>query len=404
MGTAAFGAFAATGVAQIVLGGVQTFISDDMGWDRSTIAYAVTAGTWVSGLLTPFVGRLTDRYGPRGLMPIGLIVVGICLFGLAGIKSTWHFYAAYIIARSVANPILIGVVPRTTVVNFFEKRRNLALGFQSTARPIAGAINIQIISIAAQRYSWRVGYRALGIYALALIIPILVVMRRRPEDIGLRPDGAQLTALGSTSIKDSPSSALLTQDWEPSKAIGTSTFWLIAAAEALIIVTAGAIGFQVVPYLKDLGLSQNYSAIALSLASLLGAVGNPVWGLLADQLSPRRMALIISSVTTLVTCLFLITESTQIGFVIIVVWGIASGGLTIVGNMMLAEYFGRLSFGAISGMMGPIQLGFLGLGPSLGAILFNYSNGYTALFALSVSAYSIATFLIYTSKRPIRSI
>ncbi|MCH8207145.1 MAG: MFS transporter, partial [Chloroflexi bacterium] len=103
LGTAALGAFAATGVAQVVLGGIQSLIFEDMGWDRSTIAYGVTAGTWMSGLLTPLFGRLADRHGPRGLMPVGLVVVGVSLFGLAGIRAVWHFYVAYIIARSIAN-------------------------------------------------------------------------------------------------------------------------------------------------------------------------------------------------------------------------------------------------------------------------------------------------------------
>ena len=83
LGMAALGTFAATGVAQIVLGGIQNLIFEDMGWDRATIAYAVTIGTLASGFLTPFVGRLVDRYGPRGLMPLGVLTLGVCLFGTA---------------------------------------------------------------------------------------------------------------------------------------------------------------------------------------------------------------------------------------------------------------------------------------------------------------------------------
>ena len=123
LGTAALGTFAATGVAQIVLGGIQNLIFEDMGWDRGTIAYAVTIGTLASGFLSPFVGRLADRYGPRGLMPLGVVILGICLFGIAGIGAVWHFYVAFIIGRAIANPILTGVVPRTAAVNFFRRKR-----------------------------------------------------------------------------------------------------------------------------------------------------------------------------------------------------------------------------------------------------------------------------------------
>ena len=94
----AAGTYAATGATQLVLGGVQNFIFEDLGWERSTIAYAVTAGTWASGLLTPFAGRLADRYGPRGLMPLAALIAGACFFALAGVSAVWHFYAAYIVA------------------------------------------------------------------------------------------------------------------------------------------------------------------------------------------------------------------------------------------------------------------------------------------------------------------
>ena len=89
-----------------------------------------------------------------------------------------------------------------------------------------------------------------------------------------------------------------------------------------------------------------------------------------------------------------------VGFVVMVVWGISSGGLTILGNMMLADYFGRSSFGTISGLMGPIQLGFLGLGPTFGAVLFSLTDGYTALFAYAVFAYFVAMLLIYRVRAP----
>ena len=399
LGAAGLGAFAATGVTQLVLGGIQNLIFEEMDWDRGVIAYGVTIGTWGSGLMTPVFGSLADRHGPRLLAPAGLVVVGVCLFGLAGIGAVWHFYAAYIVGRTIANPALIGVVPRTVAVNFFHRRRNFALGLQSMQRPVAGAISIQMISAIAQRYSWRAAYRALGVFALLLVVPFLLLMRRRPEDIGLRPDGdgapASKRAEGSDTLREA--------SWSARQALVTPAFRLILAAEALIILNAGAIDFQIVPYLRDAGLPLAYAALALSLTSLLGAFGNPVWGFLADRLSPRTVALIMIPVTAGVTSLLLAVHSGQAGFAIMVGWGIVSGGLGMMGSMMLADYYGRASFGIISGLTGPVQLGFLGLGPTFGSALFSLTGGYTALFASSVAAYGISTLLIYAVKRPVRS-
>ena len=146
-------AFAATGVTQVVMGGIQIFITEDTGWEGTTISIAVTSGTWLSGLFAPFLGRLADRYGPRWLMAAGLFSAGISFLWLGGVQVIWQFFAAYILGRAISNPSLIGVVPRTAAVNFFRRRRNMVLALMSTYRPVGGAINIQIISFIAIRHA-----------------------------------------------------------------------------------------------------------------------------------------------------------------------------------------------------------------------------------------------------------
>lgn len=404
LGVAAIGAFAATGVSQIVLGGIQGLIIEDMGWDSTTLALAVTAGTWISGLVTPFVGRLTDRHGPRPLMPVAALVMGIVFFALAGIGAVWHFYAAYIVGRAIANPILIGVVPRTMAVNFFRRRRNFAIGLTAMARPFGGAVNIQAISLIARTYDWRMAYRVLGVFALVMTIPLFVVMRRRPEDIGLRPDGDENPERSAHQRTPAPRTQLSDQepefDWRAGEAVRTPTFWLILIAISVIILTSGSVSFQIVPFLKDSGQSQAVAAIALSLSSLMGAVANPIGGLLSDRFSPRAMWLVLLVVSAAVMSLFLATSTGPQRFIVVVVWGTTTGGLNIMGGMLMAEYFGRTSYGSITGLMGPIQTGALGLGPTFGAVLFKLTDSYMTLFIYGTASYMLAMFFIYMARPP----
>jgi MFS family permease len=402
LGTAAVGAYSSTGVTQLVMGGIQSFILEDTGWDRSTVAFTSTAGTWVAGLLSPFAGRLADRYGPRGLMPAGAFIVGVCFFVIAGTHTIWQFYLANIIGRAIANPLLIGVVPRTVAVNFFQRRRNLAIGLTSMARPVGGAINIQLVSIIAIALSWRVAYQYMGALALALVIPLFLIMRRRPEDVGLQPDGDAPHQAGESQGKRTARRSAIAKefDWRPGEAVRTSTFWLILMAESFIILTSGSVNFQIVPYLIDSGLSRPVAAGALSISSLLGAFAGPVWGSLSDRFSPRRLMLTVMVITGAFASLFLFIHSGQQSFFVVIVWGAASGGLNVLGSMMMAQYFGRASYGSITGLMGPIQTGALGLGPTFGALLLNATGGYTALFLSALAAYVLALALIYNVRPP----
>ena len=411
----AVGTYAATGATQLVFGGVQNFIFEDMGWERSTIAYAVTAGTWASGLLTPFVGRLADRYGPRGLMPLAAFIAGLCFFAIAGIQAVWQFYAAYIVARAIANPMLVGVVPRTAAVNFFSRRRNLALGISAMARPFGGAINIQIFSLIALASSWRTAFQAQGAISLLIVIPLLLIMRRHPTDIGLQPDGASAapaarrrSASSSASnpatsdSDDSQRAPRRESDWSAGEAARTSAFWLIVIAEALIILTSGTINFQVVPYLRDVGVSPAAAAAALSLSSLLGSLGNPFWGWLSDLFSPRRLALIILAISGLAVSLFIVVPEGRLSLFVVILYGTLAGGLNILGHMMIAQYFGRASFGSITGLMGPFQTGALGFGPTFGALLFRITGGYRAIYLYGVLSYILALGCILAARQPNR--
>ena len=191
LGMAALGTFVGSGTSQDVMGGIQGFIHDDMGWSRREIALAASAGTWCAGAMAPFIGRLADRYGARWLLPIGAIIAGVSFLVLSEVHSLWQFYLFYIPGRAVANSVLMGVVPRTAAVNFFRRKRNTALALTAMSRPAGVAANIRIFSAIAGTYGWRGGYRTLALMTLSLVLPLMVLMRRRPEDMGLLPDGAK---------------------------------------------------------------------------------------------------------------------------------------------------------------------------------------------------------------------
>lgn len=429
LGVVASGSFVATSIAGVVLGGIQFFIFEETGWSRSSIGLAAAAGVWCSGVVAPFAGRLTDRYGPRSLMPCGTIFLGLALLGLGWFHSLWYFYVATISARAVSQPLLIGVVPRTLAVNFFRRRRNTALALTGMFRPISGAIIIQIISIFALTFGWRTAFSYLGLLSLALTVPMLLVIRRRPEDIGLLPDGVlpnQTTApsqAGSTSRTSQPAAnpsgnprvhpavrrptsssepGEINREvsWTARSALRTRAFWLVALTTMLSVTGSSTIGFSMVPYLHE---EANISAAAavgvLSLSTFL-SLANLGWAYLADKTTPRWSMVIALIAAGGVVLYLTLVGSIVSAFAFGLLWGLVHSSLEVIVYMVLAQYFGRESYGAIAGALRPFEAGGLGLGQVLGPVIYDIFGSYSSMIAIAAALHFAAALLIFLARPP----
>ena len=415
LGVGALGAFVATSIAGVVLGGIQGFIFEETGWNRSTIGLAAAAGVWGSGLSAPFLGRLADRYGPRWLMSLGALVLGITLFVVAESHSIWYFFLAAILARAISQPLFIGVVPQTLAVSFFQRKRNLALALTGLFRPLSGAIIIQLISTIAVTYGWRIAFRYFGILSLLLTLPMMLIIRRRPEDIGLRPDGDTAEAQARTAPParqpgpgarkgdgESPTASgdNVEPAWTAREALRTSAFWLVACTTLLGTTSSSAIGFNMVPYLyEEAQLSSTQAAGVLSLSTFL-ALANLAWGYAADTFTPRRCIILAMLAAAAMTLYLFSVNSLFSAYVFGVLWGIASSCLHVLTYMALAHYFGRTSFGTIAGALRPFEAGGLGLGQSLGTAMYDLTGSYTGLIVAAIGAHLLAALLMFLARPP----
>ena len=419
LGITALGTFVSTSVGGLVLGGTQSFILEEMRWRRSTIGLAVTVGVWCSGLLSPVVGRLTDRYGARWLMPFGAACLGVCLYLISRVGAVWQFYLIVIIGRAVSQPVLTSVVPRAIAVNFFRRRRNIALSLAGVSRPISAALNIQLVSLVAVAYGWRTAFRCLGFASLLLTVVFVLVIRRRPEDIGMLPDGGNSGQYPSpetpgaghstkTQEPDSPAAAegALASDrnaevgWSTRDALHTRSFWLLVTATLLGVMATSGLAFNMVPYFREVsGLSTALAAGVLSLSTFL-SLANLAWAFLADRFTPK-WCLAAAMVTAAGAVVYLTeVDSVLSAYVFGVVWGIAVGSLDVLVYMVLADYFGRVSYATIVGTFRAFEAVGLGIGHSIGAVIYDVTGSYNALTGLLLALYLLTALLIILCRSP----
>ena len=288
------------------------------------------------------------------------------------------------------------------------------------SRPIGGAVNIQIISLIALTHGWRAAYGYLGIFTLLLAIPVFIIMRRRPEEIGLLPDGARpanpVNPTNPDAAPPNPTTATATTtgavrrrrpaetpefSWTVREAMRTRAYWCIALMAVLAVLASAGVGYILAPYLyEETGLTPGQATRITSLAAAL-AVTTLGWGFLADRLGPR--ACIILTITgAVLSLLYLITvvNSALTAYLFAIAWGVFSNTVGTLEHMLLAQYYGRGSFGAILGWLGPVQTTALGLAPSFGTLLGAATDSYAVVFSVLMALYALAGLMVFLARPP----
>jgi OFA family oxalate/formate antiporter-like MFS transporter len=399
LGVAMLGAFLAAGTSQLYLSIMLKPLADDLGWSRTATTVAITIGTVLGGLLSPFVGRLADRYGPRLLATLGALILTVTYFGLAGMTELWEFYVIYIVGRGLTTSMLSGVVPFTAAANWFRRMRGRALGLIAMCVPLGGSALSLVGQLIIEGPGWRTVFLVFGITSLVLLVlPAALILRRRPEEMGLLPDGALPSA---EALAGGPRPRRGDEfGWTLGEALHTPALWLLGAAATVAAMANTAVGFHQVAYYTDVGIAPTEAVAALSLYALCGALASGLWGWLTERFSERGLA-VASVLASAGAILYLLTVRSLAGALIFaVLFGVTARGGTTLVNIILAQYYGRESFGAISGFMTPFVMVGLGLGPAIGAYGFDLTDSYQTVFTAFAVLSVLVAGLLWLAKKP----
>ena len=396
--------FFSAGVSNITMAVLLKPISDDLGWSRALTAAAVTAGAISGGVLSPFFGPLADRLGSRLLLPAGGALVGLLAIGVSLSTEPWQFYATFVPARALTEFLLCGIVPFTAVANWFYIKRPRAMGLVAMSVPLGASALSLVYQFFVAHYGWRSAFLALGISLwLLVVIPGAIFLRRQPEDLGLTPDG-----LSSVPPHDSPLSpgeerqkTVAERSWTRGDAMRTSTLWLLVASTFLASLGTGGIAFHTVAYFTDNKIAPGIAAGALSVMALSGAMGNGLWGALAERMQPRLLSVATMLISAGAVALLTQVRGPFTVYVFAVLFGLNARGAAVLTQILLARYFGRRSYGAISSVLDPFHKGGLGLGALFAGIAFDFTGNYRTIFAIFLGNYLLSALLIFLARRPV---
>ncbi len=372
----------------------------DMGWNRGEIMAGFTIMYLIIAASSPFIGRVVDRYGAKQVISAGALIAGLGFVVLTQINNLWQFYFGYVIVGIGITGM--GQVSTSAVVsNWFRKKRGLAIGIMSMGVGGGGfAIAPLVGGYLIPDFGWRVSYMALAIITWVFVIPLaLLVIKAKPADMGLYPDGIEAPNTDATVQTPvySPSGLTLKM------ALATPAFWLIAVTFFSSTFSHVGIIQSQAPHLEDIGFPAATAAAALGTVGLCSAIGKFSFGWLCDRILPKYACSIgIGLQIIMVIVLLNITSSSPAAvlWLYAIVFGFGVGSWLPTMSILTSSTFGLASYGAIFGMVSLAQGIGTAIGPLVAGHMYDVMNTYYWAFVIFLILYAIALPAVLIIRRP----
>ena len=387
-------------------------MTEQLGWSRGLFSGALSLGGLAAVAVSPFVGRLIDKYGAGWVVASASGAMGLCAIGLSLITQAWMFYALYIPGRMLfASPLELGTA--TAVSNWFQRRRPLAFAILGATQGSGLAAMPLVAQLIISGWDWQMAWLSLGIFTIAIgVIPSLL-MARRPEDIGLELDpepaqtqlAAQLNDVGKP--RDNPRAAtegsqhrFTELNFTVQEAVHTRAFWILAAFSAFAFAAQGGVAVHQVPHYINEGLRAPIAAIMASTFAISQVAGGFIWSGSARKL-PLRFLLAMTGLCVGLGAIGTGASGTLgWGIAAAATFGVGMGGMHLLLRLAWADYYGREHLGAIRGLTLPIQISGQAIGPIVSGFMFDSSGSYNLPFFMFGAGVVIAAVGVLAATPP----
>ncbi|HEY2992276.1 MAG TPA: MFS transporter [Methylomirabilota bacterium] len=382
------------GVLTVAFGIFFPFMADTLHLGRGLLASISAAARLVSAAVSPLVGPLVDRRGPRLVMALGVLSLAGGTAVLAAAQSAWHVLLGYGVVMAFGSVALGELTGDTTVARWFVRRRGRALAVSTMGLSTAGIVLPLPTALLIQQLDWRGAWLALGAVTLVLGLAATAVMRRRPEDHGLLPDG------GETRDPRAVAAAPAEVSLGARQAARTPAFWLLIVSTNLAGLGFFGVNLHLFSFITDGGLSAALAASVITYLYTLHTVAKPLWGLIAERVHVRYCIAGCYAGGALGVLLLVVGSGSVVWLVAFAtVYGLTRGAQSFVTSLAWADYFGREAQGAIRGLASPFRHLSAAAGPVVGGVLYDATGDYRLAFVIFAASF-LAGALVALAARP----
>jgi len=361
----------------------------EFGWERGLAAGAFSFGFLVSALCSPIVGRLMDRRGPRFVIEAGVLIMAAGLLGATRIETPWQLYLTLGVLVGVGANCMTFTAQSQYLPNWFIRRRALAISIAFAGAGAGAIVLLPWLQTIISRDGWRASCATLGIIALVVLVPINLLVRKRPSEVGLHPDGDRTgdghgVSRGVSNVVD-PSWVAI--DWTLRRAMRTGRFWWIVVGYFCAGFVWYAVQVHQTKYLVEIGFSTMQAAWALGLVAAVAVPGQIVLGALSDRIGREIVwSITCAGFAICYAALLALADGPSQGllYIMILSQGVLGYGLTALMGPIAVEIFEGPHFGSIFGVITVALVGGGAVGPLVAGVIHDVTGSYNVAFALSI--------------------
>ena len=383
-------------------------VSQALGISRTVTSIAIALARAENTVLAPVVGYFIDRFGPRPPIIVGMFLMGLgmILFGLIA-RNLLLFIVTWTFMVSLGANIG-GFAPNwATINNWFNRKKGRAMGIGMASQAMGGVILAPMLAFIIARWGWETGAVVTGIAIFVLVMPVTKLIKTRPQDMGLLPDGdspeppvAPTATLEGRQAEGKPHGLVEMpgRNFNVGQAFRAPAFWFFMAALALRQMSQAGMVLHMSPMLQDrYGFTGVEAGFLVGTLAAMGVVGALAGGYISDVFQRRKVMGIIVGLESLSLFLLLLHEGPLV-YVFIVLFGFGQGAHAL-NRAILGEYFGNSHYARLWGMLSMGTTPFAAAGPVFAGWVSD-TSGYGAVIFTFMLMYGASGLLYYNCRRP----
>lgn len=373
------------GVIYYGFGVLMPAMSADLGWSRTVLTGGFSLALLASGVVAIPIGRWIDQHGTRKLMTIGSIAATLLLLAWSQVSSVAGFYLV-MIGLGLAMAAVLYEPAFAAITVWFQRERGRALAVLTFFGGLASLVFIPLVERLVALSGWRMALIELTVIVGCItILPHALLLRRRPQDLGLLPDGDR-----SSILSTPPVTAALVHG---PNIVRSSAFWWLAIAFSLTTLVVTTLNVHIVAYLLEQGYPSSFAALAAGLHGLMSVSGRLTLAPLGGRLTLMRLTILLFMMQAVAVIVLLLFPSEVGVLVYVALFGLGAGAATPVRAALVAERYGSTGYGRINGTLTMIATWARVIAP-VGAGVLSVTIGYRPLlWGLACAALLAAGFV-----------